>query len=162
MRRLQADSYQEDSGGRTYYTISSAKFSYEIDYTFVDGYLLAAPNRALLNTSIQNRSTGYVLSHSEGFRAQLPPGGNLNFSGIVYQNLGSALKPLADQIGNLGSTSAAQRATIKALTENTGPGLIYIYGRPDSISIASSGGFFGLDLNSLALPSLLGRAVHKQ
>ncbi len=153
---------KEDVSGRTYYTISSTRFSYEIDYTFVDGYLLAAPSRTLLDTAIQNRSTGYVLSHSEAFRSQLPTGGNLNFSGIVYQNLGSVLKPFAEQIGSLGSISAAQRASLKALAENTGPGLIYIYGQPDSISIASTGGFFGLDLNSLALPSLLGRAIHAQ
>ena len=62
----------EDSGGRTYYTLTSDKLSYEIDYVYVDGYLLAAPSRTLLNKAIQNRATGYVLSRSDAFRAQLP------------------------------------------------------------------------------------------
>ncbi len=150
---------KEDANGRTYYTLTTNKFAYEIDYTFVDGYLIAAPSRSLLNTAIQNRATGYVLSHSEAFRSQLPTGGNLNFSAIVYHNVGSVLKPLADQVSNFGGASQAQRESIKALAENTGPGLIYAYGAADQITVASSNGFFGLDLNSLALPALLNRAT---
>lgn len=150
---------KEQASGRTYYTIASAKFGYEIDYTFVDGYLILAPTRTLLNQAIQNRATGYVLSHSEAFRSQLPAGGNLNFSGLVYHNVGGALKPFADQIGNMGGASDAQKQSMAALAANTGPGLIYLYGQRDRITVASSGGFFGLDLNSLALPNLMGRAL---
>jgi hypothetical protein len=151
---------QDQSNGRTYYTLTSSKFSYEIDYTFVDGYLLAAPNRTLLNTAIQNRATGYMLSQSDAFRGQLPAGGTLNFSGLLYHNAGRALKPLANQIGNLGGATAAQRQSIAALAANSGAGLIYLYGQNDRITIASSSGFFGLDLNSMALPALLSRAMH--
>ncbi len=35
------------------------------------------------------------------------------------------------------------------------PGLIYAYGEPDRIVVATDGTFFGLDLNALALPNLL-------
>ncbi len=150
---------KEQASGRTYYTISSNRFSYEIDYTFVDGYLIAAPSRTLLNTAIQNRATGYTLAQSEAFRSQLPAGGNMNFSGILYHNIGSALKPLANQIQSLSAVTQAQRDSIAALAANTTPGLVYVYGEADRISVASSSGFFGLDLNSFALPAIIGRGM---
>jgi hypothetical protein len=150
---------KDQSNGRTYYTLSSNKVSYQVDYTYVDGYLLAAPSRTLLNTAIQNRATGFTLAQSEAFRSQLPVGGNLNFSGVLYHNLGSALKPLADQLQNFGGATEGQRKSIAALAANTTPGLVYVYGQQDRITIASSSGFFGLDLNSFALPTIIGSAM---
>ena len=38
---------------------------------------------SLLTKAIQNRETGLMLSRSEGFRAQLPRDGSLNFSAIA-------------------------------------------------------------------------------
>jgi hypothetical protein len=63
---------REESGGRTFYSLSSSSVTYEIHYVFVDGYVLFAPNRGLLTRAIQNRETGYVLSRSEAFRAHCP------------------------------------------------------------------------------------------
>jgi hypothetical protein len=144
---------KEQVGDRTFYTLTSDKVSYEIDYVYIDGYLLAAPNRALLNKAIQNRETGYVLSRSDAFRSQLPHDGRLNFSALVYHNIGTALAPLAGQL-------AAAPPEIKALAANATPGLIYAYGEPERITFATGGSFFGLDLNALALPQLLGNLKH--
>jgi hypothetical protein len=141
---------KEQSGSRTYYTLTTPQFSYEIDYVYVDGYLLAAPSHSLLNKAMQNRATGYVLSRSDSFRSQLPRDGRLNFSAIVYHNIGTALSPLANQLGD-----ASLDPSIKAIAANATPGLIYAYGEPDRISVATAGTFFGLDLNALALPNLL-------
>jgi hypothetical protein len=146
---------KEDANGRTYYTLTTGKLNYEIDYVYTDGYLLAAPNRTLLNTAIQNRETGYVLTRSDAFRSQLPRDGGMNFSAIVYHNLGSALKPLAGQIANVDGVSADQQAAIRSIAAGAAPSLIYAYGMPDRIVIATTGSFFGLDLNALALPNLL-------
>jgi hypothetical protein len=132
---------KEQNGDRTWYTLASDKFSYEIDYVYADGYLVAAPSRTLLNKALQNRQTGYVLSRSEAFRAQLPKDGRLNFSAIVYHNIGGSLSPIARQTGMPPMDLA--------------PGLIYAYGEPDRIVVATDGTFFGLDINSLAVPSLL-------
>jgi hypothetical protein len=150
---------KEVVGSRTYYTLTSDRASYEIDYVYVDGYLVAAPNRTLLNQAIQNRETGYVLSHSDGFRSQLPRDGRLNFSAVVYHNTGSALRPIANQIGAVGGMGAAQQEALKTLAANSGPGLIYAYGEPDRISVATDGTFFGLDLNALALPNMMKMAM---
>jgi hypothetical protein len=144
--------------GRTFYTLSTEKIAYEIYYTYVDGYLVAAPNQTLLTRAIQNRAVGNVLARSEAFRAQLPRDGRLNFSALVYHNIGTALSPLAEQIGSMGSTPA-QRESIQALIANSKPGLIYAYGDSDSISIATAGSFFGFDIDTFALPSLIGRGM---
>ncbi len=153
---------KEQSGSRTYYTLTTDKLAYEIDYVYVDGYLVAAPSRTLLNQAIQNRETGYVLSHSEAFRSQLPRDGRLNFSAIVYHNLGSAISPIANQLSAMSGANAAQQASIKAIADNATPGLIYAYGQPDRITIATGGTFFGLDLNALALPNLINLGMHRR
>ncbi len=145
--------------GRTFYTVSTERISYEIHYTYVDGYLIAAPSQTLLTRAIQNRAVGNVLARSENFRAQLPHDGRINFSALVYHNIGSALSPLAEQIGSLGSTPE-QRQSIQALIANSKPGLIYAYGDSDAVTIATSGSFFGFDLDTFALPALIGRGMN--
>jgi hypothetical protein len=150
---------KEESGGRTYYTLSTDKFAYEVHYVFADGYLIAAPNRSLLTKSIQNRATGYMLSRSESFRQQLPRDGRINFSGLVYHNLGTALAPFAEQAGAISGVSPAQRDSIKALVSNTKPAVIYAYTEDDRITAATTSGFFGFDLSSFALPTLIGRGL---
>jgi FecR protein/Putative zinc-finger len=146
---------QQQANGRTYYVLANPQLPYEIDYTFADGYLLVAPSRALLDSSIQNRNTGYMLSRSAAFRAQLPDDGTLNFSALIYHNLGSVLNPLASGLGALSSTTPAEKQSIQALAANSGAGLIYAYGGTDSITVASSGSFFGLNLNTFALPAII-------
>ncbi len=144
---------KDQVGDRTYYALTTDKLSYEIDYVYVDGYLLAAPSRTLLNKAIQNRETGYVLSRSDSFRAQLPKDGRLNFSALIYHNVGSAIGPIASQLSEA-------PAELKTLAANATPGLIYAYGEPDRIVVATGGTFFGLDLNALALPNLLHMGAH--
>jgi hypothetical protein len=156
------DLSKEQTGNRTFYTLTTSKFSYEIDYVFVDGYVIAAPSRALLTKAIQNRESGLVLSRSESFRSQLPRDGRLNFSAIVYHNLGTALSPLAQQLGSSAAVTPAQRESIRTLAANTSAGLIYAYGEPDRITVASSGSFFGFDLNSFALPALIANGSGKR
>ncbi len=148
-------STSEQVGDKTFHIISSDQFSYEIHYVFVDGYLLMGPSRSLLTRAIQNRETGLVLSRSDAFRSQLPRDGRLNFSAIVYHNIGAVLGPLAKQL----SPSNAQQQSIQALIANSTPGLVYAYAEADRITVASTGTFFGLDLNSVALPNLIGQAM---
>jgi hypothetical protein len=153
---------RDESGGRTFYAISSSSISYEIHYVFVDGYVLFAPNRGLLARAIQNRETGYVLSRSEAFRAHLPYNSNLNVSALAYQNLSSAIAPMAQQLGSVQGVSPSQRASIEALATSTAPGLVYAYGEPDRIVVASHGTFFGLNLSSTSLPKVFAGVLQKQ
>jgi hypothetical protein len=151
---------KEQVGARMFYTIASTRVSYEVHYAFVDGYFVAAPNRTLLTRAIQNRDTGNVLVRSEAFRSQLPQNGIPNFSAIIYHNLGSAIAPVAQQLGAANGLSPSQKAGMDALAANSAPGMVYAYGKPDSIVVASQGTFFGLNLNGLALPKLMANATH--
>jgi hypothetical protein len=160
---------RQQVGSQTYYVINSQQQpSVEVDYTFVDSYLIAAPDRGTLAQAIQNRQAGYTLTHSPAFQSLLPSDGYTNFSAIFYHNLGPVVGPIAEQLKSTGALTSAQRQSIDALTANSAPGLIYAYGEPDRIVVASNTGFMGFDLGTLLtmgdngpfLPQmLLGRAI---
>jgi hypothetical protein len=123
--------------------------NYEIDYTFVDNYLVAAPDMATISQAIQSREAGITLGHSSGFQALLPSDGYTNFSAIFYHNIGPVVGPLADQLKSSGALTPQQQRSVDALRANSAPGLIYAYGEPDRIVVASNTGFMGFDLGTL-------------
>jgi hypothetical protein len=147
-------------GSQTYFVVSSSNLNGssqadsnqanpEIDYTFVDSYLIAAPDVATISRAIQIRQAGYSLPHSTSFQALLPNDGYTNFSAIFYHNIGPVLGPIVDQLKSSGALTAQQRQSIDALTANSAPGLIYAYGESDRIMVASNSGFMGFDLGTL-------------
>ncbi|HTT20552.1 MAG TPA: FecR domain-containing protein [Candidatus Sulfotelmatobacter sp.] len=137
-------------GSRLYYVITSPnQLNYEIDYTFVDSYLIAAPDMGTISRAIQTRDAGYSLTHSSTFQALLPSDGYTNFSGIFYHNVGPVVGPVAERLKASGALTAQQRRSIDALTANSAPGMIYAYGQPSRITVASNTGFMGFDLGTL-------------
>jgi len=134
---------------RTFYSITVQGLPVEIHYTYVDGYLLAGANRALLLTAIKNRQNGYVLTRSEKFRSQLPYGSNPNFSAVVFHNVASALGPVAEQLKNMGYGTDEFRKGLDGV-KDMAPGVIAIYGEPAKITAATHGDFFGMNLGMLA------------
>jgi hypothetical protein len=140
----------QQTGSQTYYAIRNQKQpGFEIDYTYVDSYLLAGPDIATLSQAIRDRQSGNTLTHSPTFQALLPSDGYTNFSAIFYHNIGPVVGPLVEQIEAAGALTAQQRQSIAALQANTAPGLIYAYGEPDRIVVASDTGFMGFDLGTL-------------
>jgi len=79
----------------------------------------------------------------------LPNDGYTNFSAIFYHNIGPVVGPLAQQLKASGALTPQQQQSVDALTANSAPGLIYAYGEPDRIVVASNTGFMGLDLGTL-------------
>jgi FecR protein/Protein of unknown function (DUF3352)/Putative zinc-finger len=156
-------------GSQTYFAITdSQRGNSEIDYTYVDSYLIAAPDRGTLSRAIQTRQAGYTLTHAAAFQALLPSDGYTNFSAIFYHNIGPVVGPIAEQVKSSAALTPQQQQSIAALAANSAPGLIYAYGEPDRIVVASNTGFMGFDLGTLLtmgdngpfLPQmLLGRAL---
>ena len=141
---------QRQVGSRTYFVVSSPNTpNAEVDYTFVDNYLVAAPDMGTISRAIQSREAGYTLARSSAFQALLPNDGYTNFSAIFYHNIGPVVGPLAAQLKSSGALTRQQQQSVDALTANSAPGLIYAYGEPDRIVVASNTGFMGFDLGTL-------------
>jgi len=139
---------QAEIGGRKYYTLKSADFGMlEVNYTYVNGYVVMGPSRAMVARSVQNQEQGYSLLHSSRFTAGLPSDGNANFSAVFYHNLGSLVQPFAERIASsAGRLPAEQQQAIKAMAADMPPTLAYAYAQGDSITFAANteGGPFGL------------------
>jgi hypothetical protein len=120
---------RSESDGRTYHKLKFEKLPWEADWSFADGYWLAAANHELLVRSMQNRQVGYTLPRSAGFRAQLPHDASADFSAVVYHNLGPTLGPL--------------------LKMDDKPGVICFWAGADRIDVATMGGIFGMNIESL-------------
>jgi hypothetical protein len=126
---------QSTANGRTYYTLSSQSGTpfTTLCYTYTDGYLLAGSSQALLDTAIQNRTSGYTLPRSATFTALIPHDQYANFSAMVYYNA-STLSPLLEQF--------SKQPAVQELAANLKPNLIAAYGENDRITFATSGSLF--------------------
>ncbi len=138
---------------RTYYSIKSTDAGLEAHYTYANGYLVAAPSRALLEQSIKNRDAGNTLVRSSRFMSALPQDGNTNFSAIFYHDLAPLIQPLAERMKNAGGAELGEkeRQMLGSIDANAPPTLAYAYAQGDRITLAANteGGAFGLSPASL-------------
>jgi hypothetical protein len=159
-----------DISGRSYYTLRSADFGVEVNYTYINGYVVMGPSRAMVERSVRSQESGYSLLRSARFTAGLPTDGNANFSAVFYQNLAPLVQPLADRVANSGAMPQAQQQAIKTMAANMAPTLAYAYAQGDNITFAANtdGGPFGLSPatlfgmpNSLEIQRVLQQGMHK-
>lgn len=148
-----------DIGGRPYHTLKSTDFGVEVNYTYVDGYMIVGPSRALVQRAVQTKEGGYTLVRSPKFTAGLPVDGNANFSAVFYHNLGPLVQPFADRIaGSANHLPQEQQQAIKQMAADLPPTLAYAYAQGDSITFAANteGGPFGLSpATLLGMPNAL-------
>jgi FecR protein/Putative zinc-finger/Protein of unknown function (DUF3352) len=137
--------------GLTYYTLRSQDPSkqYEIDYTFSNGYIILGPSRALVMQALTIHNNGNSLAQSDNFKALLPQDEHANVSALLYQNLSPVVSPIMQQL------TPSQLQSLQQLAAETKPSVVCAYGEDDSIRVASTSRFFGLDLNTMALSTLL-------
>ncbi|MEP6569787.1 MAG: FecR domain-containing protein [Acidobacteriota bacterium] len=160
-----------DLEGRTYYTLKSADFGVEVNYAYVNGYVVMGPSRALVAQSVKMQGSGYTLLRSARFTAGLPADGNANFSAVFYHNLAPLVQPFADRMASAaGSLPQEQQQAIKSMAANMPPTLAYAYARGDSITFEANteGGPFGLSPatllgspNSLEMQHILQQGMKK-
>ena len=153
---------QEPAAGRIWYklTLPQLKTLGEAYFTFADGYLVAAPNRALVERAIQYRASGYTLTRSTAFAALVPRDRHANFSAVMYQNVGSTLGSLIEGFG--GALGAQQKKSLGGVAAELGkPMLVTAYGEDERITLASTGSLFSLNpANLMRLGGPLG-LLHK-
>ena len=137
----------EVSGQLVYSVLDTTVGTTVAQYTFADGYMIVAPNQALLLEAIQTHDSGNSLARSAAFKALLPADANANYSAIVYQNVSPVLTPLLSQFNG----DAAQ--AIRQMAADARPTAICAWGKDNSIEAASNSHLFGFDF--LALPALL-------
>lgn len=131
-------------GAQRYYVIRDlATGSETAEYTFADGFLIAAPSRALLMDALQAHTSGNSLTRSAAFRSLLPRDQNENYSSVLYQNLNPVLTPLLSQFrGEAGDA-------IQKLAADSRPTVICAWGEENRIEAASDSQLFGFDFLTL-------------
>jgi len=154
---------QETADGHTYYMLAAGDPNplTEAHYTFADGYLIAAPTRALVARALQVKAAGISIARSANFLSMEPRDGHVNFSAVVYQNLGTTLAPLAGLLsafGGAGVPSGPGRQNPLQDLGNLKPSLIAAYGEPDRITVASNKNVLGKSVTDLLSGNLAGIA----
>jgi ferric-dicitrate binding protein FerR (iron transport regulator) len=154
---------QETADGHTYYMLAAGNPNplTEAHYTFTDGYLIAAPTRALVARALQVKAAGISIARSANFLSMEPRDGHVNFSAVVYQNLGTTLAPLAGLLsafGGAGVPSGPGRQNPLQDMGNLKPSLIAAYGEPDRITVASNKNVLGKSVTDLLSGNLAGIA----
>ncbi len=139
----------EEAGGQTYYAFGGDRPG---EFTFDEGYLIAAANRGLIDRAIRYRQSGYSLETSSRFVQLMPSDGRENFSAFLYQDALSLIGPLADRIAE-GNLTEEQRTALESLRGESGPTLAYAYAEESRIVFAAAG---AMDLLSSGLPGLIG------
>jgi hypothetical protein len=136
------------SNDRTFYSINdSTSGATVMQYTFADGYMIMAPDRALLMRALHAHASGNSLARSAAFKALLPKDENTNYSAIAYQNIGPVLTPLLSQF------SGERAQALSQLAADGRPTAICAWGKDNRIEATSNTHLFGFDL--LALEALV-------
>ena len=122
-----------EGSGRTYYTIRRDGLDGQAVFANVDGYLVVAPSRALIDQSIAYRAAGTTLAGSGVFQALLPDNGFADCSALVYRDLGSLIDAIPPEM--LGQLEFAD-----ALSDGLSQGLVCVFGENDRITASATGG----------------------
>jgi ferric-dicitrate binding protein FerR (iron transport regulator) len=132
------------AGAQRYYAIQDVTTGNVVaNYTFDDGFMIVAPQRALLMDALQIHASGNSLGQSAVFRALLPRDENENYSAVAYQNLGPVLTPLLSQLN--GDSANA----IRKLAADSRPTVACAWGKDSRIEAASDSRLFGFDFLTL-------------
>jgi hypothetical protein len=132
------------AGAQRYYAIQDVTTGNLVaNYTFDDGFMIVAPQRAQLMDALQIHASGNSLGQSAVFRALLPRDENENYSAVAYQNLGPVLTPLLSQLN--GDSANA----IRKLAADSRPTVACAWGKDSRIEAASDSRLFGFDFLTL-------------
>jgi hypothetical protein len=137
-------------GGREYFELRSLDTGLGVHYLFEEGFLIVAPSRVLLDRAIQARAMGISLAKAAKFTSLLPQDSEVNFSALVYQDLGPTLGPLVRRLRASGQADEKGQL-LSALNLAQEPSLTLVYGEPEQIVLVntSEGGWFSSGLDAM-------------
>jgi len=156
---------QETVDGRTYYMVAGGDPNplTEAHYTFADGYLIAAPSRALVARALEAKATRISLARSSQFAELAPRDHYADFSGVIYQNLAPSIAPIAGLLGSfLPKQGGGQAGGFVQGLSTMKPSLIAAYGEPDRLTVATGSNLLGGSLAGAMtgnLAGIIGQAV---
>lgn len=131
----------EAAGGLTVHALVSGDGVSRLQYAFVDGYLVAAPEKALLVRAAEAHASGDTLLTAPKLVALLPGEGPLDFSMLAFQDVGGALGSLARSLGAASGSAASELSS-------SGASLAWAWAEPTRVVFGSSGAGLS-DLGSL-------------
>jgi hypothetical protein len=143
---------QTTAGGRTWSTMKPGGLPLGITWTYDQGYLVAASDRAVAERAIATRSGGSPLVWSEAFLGQLPWSAGLHPSAFAWLNAKGALGILSVLTSN---------PAVAELLSGRDPVLVVFDGTPEQIHAASRARISGLIMDVMLIESL-SRATQAQ
>ncbi|HEY6249802.1 MAG TPA: hypothetical protein VI685_07555 [Candidatus Angelobacter sp.] len=146
---------QETDEGVSYYSLQfgSGPKPVEVECAFADGFLIVGGSRQTVKDAIRIRRNGNSLSRTSDFQDLLPRDQGNGASGIIYQNLGKVLGPIARM------APAEQGQILELMSHYSKPSATSLYGSEDAIRI--TGRSRGLDpsaalaVAAIAIPNLM-------
>jgi len=111
--------------------------SASFNYAFVDGYMIAAPDGALIDRAIGFYESGSGLQTDSEFRDLLSRDGYLDFSAIYFSRLGQLLGDITQNLPS--NLTDEQQEAVTALGQDASPSMGSILALPDKLHFAYSG-----------------------
>jgi hypothetical protein len=139
---------QENAGGRVWSTMKAGSLPFGVTWTYDQGYLVAASDRASAERAIATRNGGSQLVWSPTFLGQLPSSAGIHPSAFAWLNTKGAL--------GIFSALAPNPAVTKLLAGRD-PVLVVFDGTAEQVRAASRTRLSGLIMDVMLLQSL-GRA----
>jgi hypothetical protein len=135
----------EASGHLTVHALVLGDGTTPLQYAFVDGYLVAAPQKALVLRAAEVHATGDTILTAPKLEALLPKDGPLDFSMLAFQDVGGTLGALARTLGAAPGSAASDLSS-------SGASLAWAWAEPSRVVFGSAGSGIS-DLASLAAAS---------
>jgi hypothetical protein len=131
--QLDADFQFGGGDSETGFGFESASFH----YAYVDGYLVAGPNEALINRAIGFYESGSGLQTDAEFRELLSRDGYLDFSAVFFNRMGELFSDVMKALPS--NLSEEQAAVVASLDTDIAASMTSLLALPDAIHFAHSG-----------------------
>jgi hypothetical protein len=109
-----------------------------MSYTYVNGYLLAAPTPGLLERALRYHDAGARLVDSPRFAELLPRDGHVHVSGLFFQDLGKQVAGLAEMAESAAGTGEEKRRMIEGMAAMLEPMLLVAYAEAEEITLTTT------------------------